>query len=515
MIIVEESISKVLATREEELCWDEIVRRAHQFRKQGRQTVVVQGLGFVGAAVAAVLAGALGSDGQPLYFVIGVDQSSELGLQKVASINRGESPIVSVDKEMTSLIMRGVKKTGNLCATVKQEAFELADVIIINLPFSVVDRFIGKPDEIKVDLESFREAVHVIGRFMRPETLVFVETTVPTGVCEKVIVPVLRAERERRGLTEPLYLAHCYERVMPGPNYIRSIRDYWRSFAGIDDTSAQKARQFLSSFIKTSSYPLWEMKNVSSTEMAKLLENSYRAANIAFIHEWTLMAELIGVNLFEVVDSIRVRKGTHDNMMYPGFGVGGYCLTKDSLLAQWSLRNFFESNLVLEMTLKALEINNKMPLHTFDLLTDLINRPLKGLYVAVCGISYLPELADTRNSPVEILVDRIEQAGAAVIAHDPFVKIWPEKPNVQLAQSLGDCFNQADAVILTVPHRYYSQRDIETWFADFSRPLPIVDAWNILCDEKAHILHDRGFQLVGVGKGHWHRLGYHHQAKTA
>ena len=100
------------------------------------------------------------------------------------------------------------------------------------------------------------------------------------------------------------------------------------------------------------------------------MENSFRALNIAFIYEWALLAENIGINLFKVIDSIKKRKGTHDNMMKPGFGVGGYCLPKDGLLAQWSIENIFHiSNLKLKMTIEALQINDKMPLHAQSLLT--------------------------------------------------------------------------------------------------------------------------------------------------
>src|SRR5207249_3311459 len=117
---------------------------------------------------------------------------------------------------------------------------------------------------------------------------------------------------------------------------------------------ATAARNFLNALIDTEKYPLTELADTSASEMAKLLENSYRAANIALIHEWTLLAEQVGVNLFEVVESIKVRKGTHDNIRYPGLGVGGYCLPKDPLLAQWSATHLFNTDIVLSMTLEAM-----------------------------------------------------------------------------------------------------------------------------------------------------------------
>src|SRR5204862_1516154 len=141
-----------------------------------------------------------------------------------------------------------------------------------------------------------------------------------------------------------------------------------------------------------------ELPDTNSSELGKLLENSYRAVNIAFIHEWTLLAEKLGIDLFEVVRSIRVRSGTHDNMRFPGFGVGGYCLTKDSLLAQWGADSLLGSDVLLEMSLDALRTNAQMPLHTARLVAEATGGNL-DITLAVCGLSYLSGVADTRDSP--------------------------------------------------------------------------------------------------------------------
>jgi nucleotide sugar dehydrogenase len=239
--------------------------------------------------------------------------------------------------------------------------------------------------------------------------------------------------------------------------------------------------------------------------MAKILENSYRAANIAFIHEWTLLAERAGVNLWEVVDSIRVRKGTHDNMRYPGFGVGGYCLTKDSLLAQWSATHLFKMGHVLEVTMNALQINYRMPLHTFDLLSEMCGGDLAGRRILICGVSYLPDVADTRNSPTGIFVDALDAAGAHWTAHDPCLRFWPEQPDAVLVEDLASALRNTDAVVFAVPHAAY--RELSTDL--FPKPLLIVDANNVLDDTKAAALHEAGHRLLGVGKGHWKKRGYH------
>ena len=129
---------------------------------------------------------------------------------------------------------------------------------------------------------------------------------------------------------------------MPGPSYLNSIVNFYRVYSGINKESRLKAREFFESFINTQDYPLSEVHSNTAAEMAKVLENSFRAMNIAFIQEWTEYAEKAGVNLFEVIEAIRIRP-THKNIMLPGFGVGGYCLTKDPLLADWSYQNMFHS----------------------------------------------------------------------------------------------------------------------------------------------------------------------------
>jgi nucleotide sugar dehydrogenase len=486
---------------------DEIARQFSDIERRaaGRSVVVVQGLGFVGAAVAAAVAAARDSQGAPLYFVIGVDLPSASAYWKIARLNEGVAPIASPDPEFDRLVAEGVREKGNLCATASEKAYALAEVIIVDVHLDVIDRAVESAGDIQINLPGLEGAVRAVGRGMRADSLVIVETTVPFGTCERVLLPSLREERAARGISTPVLLAHAYERVMPGPRYIESIRKFWRTFSGIDEPSAERARAFLESFIETAAFPLREVADPVASEMAKILENSYRAANIAFIHEWTLLSERAGVNLWEIVDSIRVRKGTHDNMRYPGFGVGGYCLTKDSLLAQWSATHLFQMNHVLEVTMNALQINYRMPLHTLDLLRELCGGEIAGKRVLVCGISYLPDVADTRNSPTEIFVEALTKAGVNWVAHDPCLQFWPECPEATLARDLTAELSGSDAVVFAVPHRAY--RDLTP--GSFRKPLLIVDANNVLDDGKAALLHGSGHRLLGVGKGHWRKRGFH------
>jgi nucleotide sugar dehydrogenase len=248
--------------------------------------------------------------------------------------------------------------------------------------------------------------------------------------------------------------------------------------------------------------------------VAKLLENSYRAANIALIYEWTLLAEETGVNLFEIVDSIRVRQGTHDNMRYPGFGVGGYCLTKDSLLAQWALTHFFGSTVQLGMTLEALRINYQMPLHALELARGMMGGTLAGRKIALCGLCYLPNVPDTRNAPLEIVYDRLCEEKALVGVHDPLVESWPERPGAALTQKLPEALREASVAVLAVNHDAYSRLSAAEWAVLLPAHCSVVDASNVISDAQAAFLHTRGHRLMGVGKGHWRKRGYDQYVQT-
>ena len=185
---------------------------------------------------------------------------------------------------------------------------------------------------------------------------------------------------------------------MPGPNYVDSIKNFYRVFSGLDEESAIRIESFLRTIISVDKYPLTQLANTQSTEMAKVLENSYRALNISFIVEWSRFAEHADVDLYDVVDAIRKRP-THSNMMYPGIGVGGYCLTKDPLIASWASQEFFDSS-SLPFSKISVEQNDQMPSFAFSYLEEKILKKQNINNVALFGVAYGPGIGDTRYSPV-------------------------------------------------------------------------------------------------------------------
>lgn len=437
-----------------------------------RPIICIQGLGFVGTAMAIAVAHARDSSGSPYYDVIGVDLPTSEGQHKIAAINEGKLPFECDDQKLNAAF-QAVRRTGNLVASSDPEVYSLASVIVVDVNLDVsID---GK--ELSANWDSFRRAIRTLGKYMRAGCLVIVETTVPPGTCEKVIAPELARAMRLRGLKENGFLlAHSYERVMPGKEYFDSIVNFWRVYAGHTPEAADVCEDFLSKIINVEQFPLTRLNSTTASETAKVLENSYRAVNIAFMEEWGRFAESVGIDLFEIISAIRKRP-THSNMRQPGFGVGGYCLTKDPLLATVSVRELFEfEHIEFPFSSMAITVNSKMPIVSIEKLKKMLGVSLKGKSILLLGVSYRQDVGDTRYSPSEVFVRGTRAHGAKVECHDPFVDFWPELSQ-ELLSDLPSADN-FDAVVFAVPHEQYKSLDVNAWLNGCTPA--VLDANNVL-----------------------------------
>lgn len=475
--------------------------RLAAFVQNDRKTVVIQGLGFVGTAMAAAVANAKDAVGNLLYNVIGVDLPDEANYWKIARVHQGLASVVSTDTSLDAAY-KTAHGNGNLTATFSPFAYTLADIVVVDIHLDIKKKQLGNARDYDFTFDRYKEAITTVAERITNNTLVLIETTVPPGTTEKVLKPLFERIGRERGLdTSTVHLAHSYERVMPGKEYLRSITNFYRVYSGTDDAAKQAAREFLSSFINTKDYPLTELHSTTASEMSKVLENSFRAMNIAFMQEWTEFAQDAGVNMFDVIQAIRVRP-THRNIMAPGFGVGGYCLTKDSLLADWSYSTLFESDKRLDMSLSAINTNDLMPSFTVDLLKREMP-DLRGKHITILGISYLNDVADTRYSPSELFYDLCEKEGAVMQLHDPLVSYWVEKA-ASVHTSIDELRGLThDAAIFAVRHSDYLAMTAEQILSALPGVSVIIDAFNIISDTTAQALRERGVKMLGVGKGHW------------
>ncbi|HUR64944.1 MAG TPA: nucleotide sugar dehydrogenase [Chitinophagaceae bacterium] len=422
----------------------------------GKKVVVVQGLGFVGSVMGLVVANALTEE----YAVIGIDLPTIPSYWKICSINEGVFPVLASDPKISEYYNKSRQKK-NYYATFDPYVYCKADVVVVDINLDVKKASASNGmEDYSVDLGPFKKAIESIGSNCKPDILVLVETTVPPGTTEKVVRPILENSLTKRGMpVNELKVGHSYERVMPGPKYIDSIQNFYRVFAGTDQKSTDAVETFLRTVIRTDEYPLTRLGNTNATEMAKVLENSFRAMNIAFMVEWSRFAEEAGVDIYEVVNAIRMRP-THKNIMLPGLGVGGYCLTKDPLLASWARMNLFGSSERLQQSEKGVHINDKMPLYAFEYLQSQFKGSMDGKKVLLLGVSYLNDVGDTRYTPVEGFYDQLEMEGCNISLHDPHVLYWEEK-DTWVNQDLDELLKTSyDIIVITTGHKDYRNNPI-------------------------------------------------------
>ena len=335
-----------------------IKKLSDQKRKEGYEIVVVMGLGFVGAVMAAIVADTVDKKtGKPAKFVIGVQRPSVRSFWKIPLLNKGIAPVKAEDPEVDPMINRCVLQKKTLIATFTDKVLSLADVVVVDVQCDYLKNELGNVRNGEVEMQALESAFGVIAEYIQPGALVLIETTVAPGTTEQVAYPIMRKIFQRRGIKTAPLLAHSYERVMPGRNYVASIRDFWRVCSGINKEARERVEKFLNEVLNTEKFPLTVLDRPIESETAKIVENSYRATILAFLDEWSLFAERNGVDIIKVIQAIKVRP-THSNMIFPGPGIGGYCLPKDGGLGMWAYKHIlgFEDN-IFKITPMAIDIN--------------------------------------------------------------------------------------------------------------------------------------------------------------
>ncbi len=510
----------------------EVVNNQHAF---GREIVLVMGLGFVGAVMAAVVADATDEKGNPTKFVIGMQRPSTRSFWKIPLLNRGISPVSSEDPEVSLLINRCVNEKKTLIATFTYDALKLADVVVVDVQCDYLKEALGNIRDGRADMNALEESLEIIGQHINPEALVLIETTVAPGTTEQIAYPIIKKMFRKRGIKSDPLLAHSFERVMPGKHYVSSIRDFWRVCSGVNEKATSKVVQFLKEVINTEKYPLTVLDRPIESETAKIVENSFRAAILAFLDEWSIFAEQNGVDLIKVINAIKVRP-THSNIIFPGPGIGGYCLPKDGGLGVWAYRHIhgFEDD-IFKITPLAINVNDTRPLHVAQLTRDALRnmgRPIASAEILVLGASYREDVGDTRYSGSELIVRRLTEMGAELRVHDPYVLHWwefekqDEYPasshslrrffrgqerlkDLRVEQSLDKALHGIDAVILAVRHKHYLSLDPDDIVEQANGPIAVIDCFGILDDEKIKRYFELGCEVKGLGRGHVKRIKDH------
>ena len=443
----------------------------------GTAHLVVVGLGYVGLPVAARFA-------QVGFLVTGL----EVNADKVAMVNAGRCPIEGEEPGLPELIAQ-VIAAGRLRAASDYAACQQADVILVAVETPIDSVNQPRYTALRAALRSLEPYLGTGVSQTGTAQLVIIESTVAPGTMDKLVRPLLEAEGRRKA-GKDFYLVHCPERVMPG-RLLTNLTRMSRVVGGHTPEAARLAETLYRHIVEAE----LDLTDCVTAELVKTAENAYRDVQIAFANELALICEHVGADVWQVRELVNKSPGR--SVLLPGAGVGGHCIPKDPWLLAYGASEAVKAKLIPA----AREINDYMPLHMAELTVGALHQvgvEIEEARVAVLGYAYLENSDDTRNAPSVALVNRLEELGAEVRVHDPFVAGYQG--------ALAERVCGADAVVVMVKHDAYRAIDLhqlKEWLAcpcgggKGSSPV-LVDGRRLFDRDEAEAA---GFVFRGVGIG--------------
>jgi UDP-N-acetyl-D-glucosamine dehydrogenase len=408
--------------------------------------VAVLGMGYVGLPFATVFA-------EAGFNVIGIDPIQE----KMDRLNQGDSYIMDVSNELVSSLV----KAGKLKGTSDYSVLKDIDAVAICVPTPL--RQTGDPD-----LSFIISAAEGLAPYVHAGMVVVLESSTYPGTTRELMLPALT---EKSGLVagENLFIAFSPERVDPG-------REDWTTkntpkvIGGITEKCTEVAAAWYAQALD-------KVVPVSSTEvaeMAKLLENTFRMINIGFVNELALMCDRLGVDVWEVIDAAATKPFGFMKFQ-PGPGLGGHCIPIDPLYLSWKLHSLNYTARFIEL---ASEINLNMPRFVIGKVQDALNdhqKSLKGSDVLVLGVAYKPDIDDLRESPAIDVIRLLQQKGAKVSYHDPYIPVIKHDDwKIETVPDMMKAVKKADCVVIVTNHKVYD------YAAILNEASVIVDTRNAL-----------------------------------
>lgn len=385
--------------------------------KKQKSSLCIIGMGYVGLPL-ALLAQKKG------YAVTGIVAHQE----KAEMLNKKISPIK--DKQ----IEEDLKKS-TIYVTNDYSAIKAAQTIVICVPTPVHGN--NKPD-----LRMLVSAAKSIGKYLQKGQLVILESTVNPGVSEELVIPTIE-EKSHLQVGKDFYYAHCPERINPGDAKWH-VGNIPRVIGADDERSLTKAKKFYTSILKGK---ITTVATIKEAEAVKVVENSFRDINIAFVNELALSFSHLGIDVTRVIDAAATKPFAF-MPHYPGCGVGGHCIPVDPYyLISYAKKKGFRH----EFLMRARKINNYMPVYTADLLIKAFKEKKVSMNskVAVLGLSYKKDIDDTRESPAFKIIEALENAGLIVNSFDPYVL------NKSTVKSLDDALKDVKAVVIATDHKMF------------------------------------------------------------
>lgn len=402
--------------------------------------VSVLGLGYIGLPTAAMLA--IGG-----HTVAGYDVSARVR----TGLRRNAEHVA--DPEVRKLVSDALA-TGRLTVA---DAIEPADAFIICVPTP------NAPDG-RPDLSYVHDATLAIAPLLRKGDLVILESTVPPGTMDRIVVNALR---ERGVSADDMLLAHCPERVIPGA-IVRELKENSRIVGGRTPKAARAARDLYASFVEADMFET----DATTAELVKVIENTFRDVNIALANELALLCEELGIDAWEAI--ALANKHPRVNILQPGPGVGGHCIPIDPhFLAD-------ANPFLTELIQTARRVNARMPNHVVRRIRELVpsaegaERGEVASKIALLGASYKANVDDSRESPTEKIDELLREHGFATSIYDPIASGFTRP----LAPSLEDALDGAGALVLIVDHDVFRPIDPKM-VATHMRGRVVVDARNV------------------------------------
>ncbi len=389
-------------------------------------TIGVVGLGYVGLP----LVKALHEVGFP---IVGFDVDQT----KIDKLNRGEAYIHHIGSDLFTMLA----ESDRFSATANGADLAAADVILLCVPTPL-----GKHRE--PDLSAVLRSTEMVAAILRAGQLVILESTTYPGTTRGEMQPIL----DHAGLTcgRDYFLAYSPEREDPG-RAGESTRTIPKLVGGIDPLSGELAELFYSAFVD-------DVHAVSSAEVAesaKLLENIYRAVNIAMVNELKMLLTEMNIDVWEVIAAAST-KPFGFQPFYPGPGLGGHCIPIDPFYLTWKAREIGRDTRFIEL---AGEVNSGMPRYVIARIAEALNddgKALRNAKILILGIAYKPNVDDIRESPAAEIIELLGDAGASVSYHDPHMPHFPgmRKYNINLhSQPLDEqTLTGVDAVVIVTNH---------------------------------------------------------------
>jgi UDP-N-acetyl-D-mannosaminuronic acid dehydrogenase len=449
----------------------------------------VIGMGYVGIPAAALFA-----DSDKFDHVLGFQRDSPSSGYKIEMLNNGESPLKGEEPGLEDLLKK-VTDAGKFECTPDFSRISELDAVTLAIQTPFAD-----PKALEPDFGALKEGIRNVGRYLKPGILVVLESTITPGTTDGMAKEILEEESGLKA-GEDFALAHAPERVMVG-RLLRNIQEHDRIVGGIDKASTDRAVELYSPVLtKGKVIPM----SATAAEVTKTAENTFRDLQIAAANQLALYCEAMGINVYDVragIDSLK-GEGITRAILWPGAGVGGHCLTKDTYHLERGVKLGTEAldypQDAESIYVLARRVNDFMPAHMYNLTVAAlkrINMDIKGAKIAMLGWAFINDSDDARNPPSEPYRDMVLEAGAELKVHDPHVLNYPD---VELLKDSNETMKGADAVVIFTGHKeYFSLKPEDIKKLTGKENTVIIDGRNVI-DPDTFI--NAGFVYKGIGRG--------------